>query len=385
MRSLAVPAVPAVRASHVTTETREREPAYQLLSEAAMDLRPAGQRFASGWATLDAATRGGLLAGRVVVLAGAPGAGKTTAAVQLAMALEQHGCAVAVVAFDEPAEGLVTRAGQALGHSRESLESGGSEGKAARDAFAWDCRGRAITIVDPDRDERLSTVEDAAAALDDMAERGAEGRPRVLVVDSLQTARCRAAAGAESTRERIDATLRTLRGIAKQGVLVIVTSEMARGGYRTGDRGIDVSALASGKESGSIEYGASLLLGLRTVKDEPGMVDVEVAKNRLGPAKPEFRLKLDHPSATFAEVERPAASAKQPAGAGIASAKDRVRKAVQANGANAKLTSHRKVLENCAGSRSSNHAAIKELEQQGELVLQDGVYRLVKEPNAAST
>lgn len=279
-------------------------PAYRRLSEMVGALQPIGQRMATGFASLDEATRGGVPLGRVVVLAGAPGAAKTGLSVYLASQWERAGCAVVYLASDEPAEGVITRLGQNAGFSRDGLESEGAAGDAIRAEFARRSADRAMAVIDPDADTSMCTIEDAERALLHLA----GDRPRVLVVDSLQTARCAAADGAESLRERIDAKLAVIKAIAKRGTLVIAISEMSRAGYRSNSRGDNISALAAGKESGSIEYGASLLLGLRSVAGETGMVDVEVAKNRLGGSKPELRLRLDFDRASFAEVDRPESS-----------------------------------------------------------------------------
>jgi hypothetical protein len=166
-----------------------------------------------------------------------------------------------------------------------------------RASFAARAEGVRIAVIDGDE----GSLEAIAEALDELA--AEQPQPRVLVVDSLQTVQCREASMKDSLRERIDAKLDVLKAIAKRGVLVVAISEMARGGYRTGDRNQDSSAMSSGKESGAIEYAAALLLGLRPVKGEPGVVEVEIAKNRLGPDKPAFRLRLDFDQGWFHEVE----------------------------------------------------------------------------------
>jgi KaiC/GvpD/RAD55 family RecA-like ATPase len=278
-------------------------PKYALLADAIPQLlRPVGRRLTTGWTTLDDALRGGLPVGRVMALIGAPGSGKTGVAVGCMDRWERQGCACVYVAADEPAAGIVTRLGQQDGWSRDALESDGDIGAAVRAGFVERSRGRAVVVVDPDADDGPQTLEEAAEVLFELA----SGRTPVLFVDSLQTVRCAAAELAENSRDRMDAIVRVCKAIARRGALVVEISEMSRGGYRTGDRGTDISALAAGKESSSIEYGAAVVPGLRSVRGEHNLVDVEVAKNRLGGAKPELRLKLDPDRATFQEVERPA-------------------------------------------------------------------------------
>lgn len=349
------------------------KPAYLTLQEmAATCLKPVGKRLATGFATLDGATRGGVPLGRLIMALGAPGAGKTTLFVQLTDTFEQQGCAVLYLAADEPAEGIVTRFGQLAGFSRDALESEGDIGEAVRSGFAKRVEGRALSVVDPDANERMRFIEDAASALDHLA----QGRPRVLIVDSLQTAACAAAEGLESQRERIDAKLAVLKAIAKRGVLVIAISEMARSAYRSGDRNQDTSALSAGKESGSIEYGAALLLGLRSVKGETGLVDVEVAKNRLGGSKPEFRLRLDADRASFAEVAKPDPEEQREQVEDAKEAKARAL-VIEAVRTNRSLKSKNDVVTATnGGNRTAYWKAATALMLEGVLVKVDGMFRL---------
>jgi len=270
-------------------------PKWRWLHEAIPSaLKPVGERFSTGFATLDDALRGGVPLGRVVMLLGAPGAAKTTLAAYLADRWERAGAAVVFLAVDEPAEGIILRLGQLSGWSRESLEEEGDASDAVRAGFAKRSEGRRLVVLDPD--EHGMSIEDAAQALQEAG----KDRPRVLMLDSLQTARCAAAAGVDSSIERMDAVVHTLKRIARTGVLVLAISEMSRAGYR-GDAG-QVSALSAGKGSGSIEYGGSLVLALQSVKGEAGQVDVEVAKNRIRGAKPKLRLQLDFERASFTEI-----------------------------------------------------------------------------------
>lgn len=355
---------------------KKEPPRYKTLSEFVRTcLKPLGKRLETGFSTLDEATRGGIPLGRVVVLAGAPGASKTTLAAFLVDTWEKSGCAIVYLAADEPADGIVTRLGQLAGFSRDGLETEGEIGDAVRAGFAARSEGRPLVVIDPDEDEHISSIEDAEAVLLHLA----GDRPRVLVVDSLQTSRCIAAEIAESAKERIDLKLRVIKGIAKRGTLVIAISEMARSGYRSNDRRDNISALAAGKESGSIEYGAALLLGLRPVKGEQGQVDVEVAKNRLGGQKPELRMKLDADRASFIEVALPGAEEEEAPKAApqrMDRAKERIRETLRKHH---DLGSQREVLAHTDGTRDHNRDAFKDMEKRGEVVLVSGLYRLHSE------
>lgn len=245
----------------------------------------------TGIATFDEATRGGLRSGRIVIVGGAPGAGKTTFCVQLARHYLQAGHAVAVLGCDEDANGLLIRWGQQLGLDRADLERGD---RSACNELALGVGG--LLLVDQDEDAG-ATVETVAERLAAMA--ATAGCAGVLVVDSVQTART-TANDAEGIRERTTQTVEVLKAVAKiHGLLVLATSEMARGNYRGGGERA-TNALASFKESGGIEYGAAVALALASVSGD--CVDVEIVKNRLG-RKLGFRLRLDHERAIFHEVE----------------------------------------------------------------------------------
>ncbi|MDB4987834.1 MAG: primary replicative helicase [Myxococcaceae bacterium] len=351
--------------------TKDSTPVYQPLAMMIEHaLRPVGARLQTGFSTLDVATRGGLPIGRVVVLAGAPGAAKTTLAVYLMNLWEQAGCACVYLAADEPAEGIITRLGQLAEFSREALESDGPAGDGVRASFARAAAGRAMAVIDPDADESMRSIEDAERALLHLA----GDRPRVLIADSLQTLFCAAAADAESVRERTDIKIATTKAIAKRGTLVVLISEMSRAGYRSGQRSENISALAASKESGSIEYGASLLLGLRSVAGESGLVDVEVAKNRLGGSKPELRLKLDFERASFEEVELPAGEQCE-----VSSKKARasaLRESVLTAVRSQPLVSATEIYRVVKGTKSDVLDEVRDLKAKGMIVQVQGVFRV---------
>lgn len=255
-----------------------------------------GPRLSFALPMLDEATRGGVPAGRVIMLLGAPGSSKTNYSTFLADSWERAGCAVLILACDESRESIVTRIGQLDGHARELLE-GRDDGR--RNAFARNARGRFIWAIDPFKDR--VTLEEAYKQLRAVAGE----RQAVLVVDSLQTVPCDAADLLETKREQVEAVVLTLDGYARDGAIVLAISEMSRAGYRTGARDKDISALSAGAESRKVEFAAHLLLGLRPVKGEQGIVDVEIAKNRLGPGKPDLRMSLDFETLRFRQIVKP--------------------------------------------------------------------------------
>lgn len=260
--------------------------------ERALALGTRGQCLPTGLPTLDEATRGGPRVGSFGVLGGAPGAGKTTLLCQVALYRLEAGDHVVLLAADESPDGLLIRLGQLLGIDREALERGEPEARTtlARALRAYSPRLELLDVADG------WTVEDAADALVMAAGEG----PKFLGVDSIQTARALGTDTADGPRARADAVVHALKRAARLGVFVLTTSELARGAYRSNDPTQRTNSLASFKESGSVEYGVDFALVLRSVSGEADLVEVEVAKNRLG-SKPEFRLRLDRTRALFSE------------------------------------------------------------------------------------
>lgn len=261
-----------------------------------------GPRLRTGFPTFDAACRGGLPVGRVVVVGGAPGAAKTTTVAQWALTWAKQGVPVAFLAADEEADGILVRWGQQCGISLDDLD-GDKIKPATRARLSGELAGYPINLVDSEDDDETITIDRVSREL---AELRGDGPASVLIVDSIQIAATDDSARIDNPRERIDAVVRALKRAAKRdGHLVIATSELARGAYRDENT---INPLAAFKESGSIEYGVGTALVLRTVGDEPGLIDVEVPKNRIGrsaDAKKPFRLRLDFDRAALREVPPP--------------------------------------------------------------------------------
>jgi KaiC/GvpD/RAD55 family RecA-like ATPase len=249
--------------------------------------------------TIDAGHRGGFRSGRRVFVAGAPGAGKTTLVINWAVDWARGGTPTVILACDESVEELLIRIGQMLGLDRDALERAEV---ATLDRLRAELNGiPMLQILDGDDGATVETAVDAATA--------AAAKAGVVVVDSIQTARAAGTDEATSPRARIDAVVIAIRRASRQGVTMVVTSEVSRGAYRQRDPSERIEDLAAAKESGSIEYAAQTLLVLRPVPDRTGEIDVAVAKNRGGDRAP-MRLVLDFARARAVETVRPAGEAE---------------------------------------------------------------------------
>jgi RecA/RadA recombinase len=255
--------------------------------------RAIGPRHSTGIAILDTAMRGGLPVEKVMGICGAPNAGKTSVACQIADRYSRTDVAVGWCCYDGSASEVDARRLQALGVLRQDAENPNE----ATIAFAERELGSLpFEMYDYGPDGRPIGIE--AAALD-LAQRY-PNQPRCLVVDSIQKA-----PGEGSKLERVAATLAAIRNVAMNPAtrcMVIFTSEVSREFYRNELQASAMNDMAAGKESGDIEYVAQTFLVLRTTKDGDGLVSVSVPKNKLGSHVPDFLLKQDFARTTFTHV-----------------------------------------------------------------------------------
>jgi hypothetical protein len=252
----------------------------------------AGSPVPSGLGPIDKALRGGFRDEKILVVGGAPGAGKTSLVRQLADSVARVGAAVGWLAADEEPAGIDARRLQALGVPRHLAEKPDDATIAIAERELAPLPFEVYDSADG------WTADHVFAAL---AQRYPD-RPRVVVLDSLQTVQTPRSAKLD-TRARIDdviATVKTLSRSPATRASVIVVSELARGAYRSEASAEATADIAAFKESGGIEYGGHTLLVLRTVKDAPDFVEVAMPKNRVGPKVP-FTLKMDPETTVFAE------------------------------------------------------------------------------------
>jgi Bifunctional DNA primase/polymerase, N-terminal/DnaB-like helicase C terminal domain len=247
--------------------------------------------LSTGVPSLDAAlTFGGVPVSKNIVIGGAPDAGKTALALQMAEAMAAAGAAVAWVAVDEDADDIDARRLQSLSFPRHLAASGvgpGGLSEADVERVERELGGRAFHVF-----ENIP-VEDAFAEL----ARLYPDRLRVVVIDSLQTVHSRRSLAASSPRERIDTLIGDLKAAQlAHPALWIATSELARAAYRSREQSENVDPMAAAKESGAIEYAAKLLLVLRSEGED--VVSVEIPKNKLGSKSP-LRLRLDRATLRF--------------------------------------------------------------------------------------
>jgi archaellum biogenesis ATPase FlaH len=256
---------------------------------AALRYAPPDVHIPTGLQTLDAITEGGLLSGRLHVIAGEPNLGKTSLATQMARYACEDGWVVGFhVADVDDRRGILQRIAQAHGVDRRAfLERNPSAiEQTERIVRRWP----GFRIIDEAADHR--TVDESAEAI--LALGTSMQRRAVLYVDSLQTVRMRWKDEPRTDKDRIDRILRALVPYTRRGLTIVATCEVPRSVYGGPKRRrkFDPSppAMAAFKGSGNIEYALWTGLVLTRIKDDPDAVRIEVPKNKQGREDVTFRL-----------------------------------------------------------------------------------------------
>jgi replicative DNA helicase len=250
-------------------------------------LANAGDPIPTNLPALDLRLRGGMRAGRVCVVGGEPGAGKTALLLQVAGRMAASGAAVVFLARDEGPESAAVRLAQHLGVSREDAERGTPT--AIRALVMSTGSGVRLQLPDPDEIRDLREVFEGVGS--------AKGN-RVVILDSIQ--KVTLSDEPDSLHEAVSARMDAIRKAARETKsIVFVASELARGGYARKDR---TSDLASFKNSGGIEYGADVAVVLRPMEQREGDVVATIVKNRLG-SKGTFMLRINKDTCLYSEVD----------------------------------------------------------------------------------
>ena len=244
---------------------------------------------------LDEVTGGGLVYGTRCYIAGAPDVGKTILLIWLAHVWAGRGVVVGILAVDEEPGDMVARLAQRKGYPRTDTEVR-DPGTLAR--MAADLGDLPIRFYDASW-----TIEAAAADVRAFAGQG----KAALLVDSVQTVECEAERAAERPLDEtraVTARTRAIRAVAAAHKLIAVaTSELGRAAYVNDEARRTVSTMAAGKWSGSIEYSARVLIGVRSVAGEPDLIDLEIAKNKHGPSGGHVYVQIDRRSQSLWQVD----------------------------------------------------------------------------------
>jgi len=251
------------------------------------------QREATGRAVLGVPTGlpqldhllGGLTDG-LHLLAGPPGMGKTTLALQLAAVATQE-VPVVVVTFEHAPENLTLKllCARAGVNPRDVQRGYADLGKLRAAAAAWEPVAQRLAVVEGS--SQLTVAQVRAQARRAMRQHQTERC--LVVVDYLQlwAKVAEDLRGQFSVRERVDMLGGLLRELAlglRSPVLALASQNRSAGNYGAGKGS---AALDSLKESGDLEYAADVVLFLTEAQERLATpparaVELTVAKNRHG-------------------------------------------------------------------------------------------------------
>lgn len=334
-------------------------------------------RLPTNIATIDKGTRGGFPFGRVVVVGGAPGAGKTSLLTQLIWQWCRNDPKIfgLFAAYDQGAHPILVRIGQNERCDRDALERGYHADHADHLRWLTTALERTPNFQILDGGEELVTIEQASHQLSKAA-RG----PGVLAIDSAQMAN---SVTIPTTGGRVDAPERlrlimeaSKRAAREHGHLVMISSEINRESFKNKDQSQNSEDLASFKGSSAIEYAADLAIVLKKVKGDGDYVDGTAPKSRIGAIEP-FRLQVSHTMAMLNEVSKPTDSDGAPSPERIArdeaeerkridDVRDRIIKALAA--ARAPITAQNTLRRLAKAKTETFQEALAELKAEGILV-----------------
>lgn len=220
------------------------------------------------------------------LLAGGPGVGKTTLAMQLAATAAREGIPALYVTFENSPENLILKALCArAGINPRDVQRGYAEiDKLRQAAHEWRPVADRLALIEGRSSLTIAQVR--AQALRAMNRHKSE---RCLIIaDYLQLwAKASDELNGGATRERVEmlgADLRELAMRLRSPVLAIASQSREAGNYAEGKGKARLDSL---KESGDLEYGADVVLFLtpasdRTATSPARAVDLTIAKNRHG-------------------------------------------------------------------------------------------------------
>lgn len=255
-------------------------------------------RLATEFPTLNRVFGGGLWPIMVLVLQGAPGAGKSSFGTQLAAHCAlKHGSKVYIYAPDEGTRAACVRLGQYVGIDRDLLERTRPE---AIDAFRRAYGPGTVNTYDADEPEALLET-----FLDQIAEEHVPGSPPpFFYADSVQTMATDMDDSFDGPRFQIGYIMQALRKSTRKVPMIAgVVSHVNRTAFASKDPEQRTDPLASAAEAQQISRAADVIIHLDGEIHEG--VKAWVRKNRLFLGeKPKIDFQYDVPRGAFLELDQ---------------------------------------------------------------------------------
>lgn len=262
-----------------------------------------GERFPTGLPTLDERTGGGIPRGRMVMLVGKPGVGKTSLASQFVLNMARHRRVAVLALFaDSGIDDAAVTMAQQLGVAREQALCGDPEAIAAVKRETFDL---SLSLIDPDQQYDI----------EDIVQRFVGGLPAdvapVALLDSVQVLRC-PDPKARTVYERVTSISNTVKqATSRHRLVTILVSQSNRASYANAAIAKDADPLAAGAGGGALEFMPDVHLLLDGRKGGP--IKLHCAKSRIGAAGWDVELALDFARHRHVEIDAQAAEAQRAA------------------------------------------------------------------------
>jgi replicative DNA helicase len=215
------------------------------------------------------------------VLGGAPGAGKTTLALQMAVHAASTGCPVLYLSYENTPANLLLKAvcAEALSIPLDAERGYGDPVKLRAAADRLKPSFERLAIVE-------GTLRLSAGSLRGLASGHFAGRRGLIVVDYLQRAAHQHSYDQlRQSVSRLAAEMREISSALDSPVLALASQNRSGGDYGRGGGSAQLDSL---KESGDLEYSADSVTFLRadkrrTLSEPVRAIELAVVKNRFGP------------------------------------------------------------------------------------------------------
>jgi replicative DNA helicase len=253
---------------------------------------------------------GGLKGGEVTYLAGPPGVGKTSLALQIAAEVSDNGTPVLFVSFENSPSSLALKGMSHVGGVNPTDVRRGrvALSKTKDAAEAWKQKARNLWILEGRGDLSPSHLRGKARRT---VAKVPEADRCLVVVDYIQryAKACTSLRGAGSARERVEVMSSRLQDMAGRlsSPVLSIASQNRSAGYG-GDGGSSAS-MSTLKESGDLEYDADVVAILsedpeREVGPDAKAVNFVLPKNRNGEADAVVELVFRPDRGTMRPVSR---------------------------------------------------------------------------------
>lgn len=257
------------------------------------------ERIPTGIDDLDEALGGGLPVGGLVTIGATSSTGKTTLTLQIVDNIASSGHPALFVTIEQGRHELVAKSLSRLMYLRAKRNGwysvGSAEVQSSTARSRWDEDTRAafdavcaeynttiapnLYIMETDKQPTVEDIRKAARAIERQ-----RGQAPVVAVDYLQL--LAPVSDKLTDKQSVDRNVMSLRHLARDmPTCVIAISSLNRSSYSTG------VTLESFKESGAVEYGSDVLLGLQPVDLNDRLDNVSEARQRAEARKVEREFK----------------------------------------------------------------------------------------------